>query len=146
MQRKELSRFKNMVAVVFADGKLDEMEKSYLFQKKRELDISDEEYEALIENGRKNNLQVPESEDDRLAQLIDMIDVAMIDGSLDAQEYALIVMVGEILDFNLAEVNMMFKLSFGIIPEDYFRESKKLDISNFLENAREIRNELLQIA
>lgn len=140
--KENLARFESLVAIAFADGVLDPIEEEFLKQKQKDLNISDSCYKEVVSQGKANKLNIPSSYEDKEEQLIDMIEMAMIDGRLDPQEYTFILIVAELLDFSRNEVDALFKLSTPVRPEAYFKMIG-LDIEQVVNSTLNMRTELL---
>ena len=76
----------NVLAVMFADGKIDETEKKFLGAVCKRVGLSQEELKELLSDPGNIKFTVPESRKERIFQLLDMVFMMMIDGEIDQRE------------------------------------------------------------
>ena len=107
-----LSHLKNLVALACSDGKVEEAEMKLLQEAAVNSGVSEEELAKLIERGNEFQYLIPESEEDRETQLIQMLSLAIADGEFSEDEYDLCKMVAEKLGFTEAELELIIRLSF----------------------------------
>lgn len=107
-----LSHLKNLVALACSDGKVDESELSVLKEAANNAGVSEGELNKLIERGNDFQYLIPESEEDRETQLIQMLSLAIADGEFSEDEYELCQMVAQKLGFTDDELELIIRLSF----------------------------------
>lgn len=107
-----LSHLKNLVALACSDGKVEEAELKVLREAAANSGVSEGELQKLIERGNDFQYLIPESEDDRETQLVQMLSLAIADGEFSEDEYDLCKMVAEKLGFTEEELDLIIRLSF----------------------------------
>lgn len=117
------SNLKNLIALASADGKIDDAELAVIKDAAKLANLSDERLDELLKIGSDFIHVVPEREEDRETQLIQMLSLAMADGEFTADEYELCKTVAMRLGFTQQELDMIIKLSFqGEIQLDKLRD------------------------
>ena len=106
------SNLKNLIALASADGNVDESELAVIKDAAKLANVSDEKLEEFLKVGSDFIHVIPEREEDRETQLIQMLSLAIADGEFTADEYELCRTVAERLGFSQAELDMIIKLSF----------------------------------
>lgn len=106
------SHLKNLVALACSDGKVDEAELRVLKEAAVNSGVSENELYKLIDNGNDFQYLIPESEEDRETQLIQMLSLAIADGEFTEDEYDLCKMVAIKLGFTEDELQLIIRLSF----------------------------------
>lgn len=87
--REKLSHLKNLVAVAFADGKLDSREMGALAVVMARDGLTENDLRRCIEKPEGINFMPPESPEQRVTYLKDMVLLMMCDGEIDDRELAL---------------------------------------------------------
>ena len=100
-----LTHFKDLVAMASADGKLDEKEKKFLYDKATEYGLPVDEVKVIIENS--NNVQFSDYKDvdNKEQHLADIVFMAMIDGELKKEEYGLCLQIAEKMELTKKDVD-----------------------------------------
>ncbi len=106
------SNLKNLVALACADGHVDESEKKVLKEAAEAAGLTNEELEEWIAKGNEFIHVIPEREEDRETQLIQMLSLAIADGEFSDDEYELCKTVAGRLGFSENELNLIIRLSF----------------------------------
>lgn len=110
--RKEVipSHFQNIVVIAFADGYLEEAEKEFLAEKAKELGLSDQVVEEILQNAGQLEFVPPQDEDEKEEQLSDAVYMSMINGEVDPKEYALCLHLAERMDMGKHDVDRIIEL------------------------------------
>jgi uncharacterized tellurite resistance protein B-like protein len=117
------SNVKNLIALASADGNIDDSELAIIKDAAISAGVSDELLEEWLKIGADFIHVVPERDEDRETQLIQMLSLAIADGEFTADEYRLCKTVAERLGFTQQELDMIIRLSFrGEINLDKFHE------------------------
>jgi len=98
-KKRVKSHFKNLLAVAMADGILDKVELDNLFKISRKYYITREELESLMDNPSGISFNPPANKEDRLTQLYNLVNMMLIDGEVDANEYRMCMSFGVGLGF-----------------------------------------------
>ncbi len=107
----KLEHFKNLVAVAYADGYLDEDEEDFLYDKADEIGLPYDEVEAIIKQADKLQFMVPMNMQDREDQLADIVYMSMIDGELHDKEYELCLSIAHKLGFQQKDLDEAIDLT-----------------------------------
>ena len=106
------SNLKNLIALAGADGNIDDSEMEVIKEAAKAAGFTDEKLQDWLKRGSDFVHVIPEREEDRETQLIQMLTLAIADGEFSADEYALCKTVAERLGFSKEELDMIIKLSF----------------------------------
>ena len=87
--RERLSHLRNLVAVAFADGKLEDNEMAALAIVMEREGLSSSDLERCINNPKDIKFIPPQTSEQRIAYLRDMVLLMMCDGDIDKREFAL---------------------------------------------------------
>ena len=107
----QIKHFRNLVAVAFADGYLDEDEEGFLYDKADELELPYEEVDNIIKNAESLKFIVPMNIQDREDQLADIVFMAMIDGDIHEKEYDLCLSISQKLDLTKSDLDEVIELT-----------------------------------
>lgn len=106
------SSYKNLIALAWADGKMHESEVQILKDAAKQIGLSKDEAEELINGSSKFLPFIPENDEEREVQLIQMISIAISDEYFSKEEYELCKIVAKRLGFSEDELKMIIKLSY----------------------------------
>lgn len=84
--RESLSHLKNLVAVAFADGRLEENEMAAIATVMSREGLSKSDFERCIKNPKGIQFTPPDSYEKKVQYLIDMVVLMMCDGHIDELE------------------------------------------------------------
>jgi uncharacterized tellurite resistance protein B-like protein len=99
----KLEHFRNLISLVAADGKIEEIEKITLSKIAFERGIPMERFNIMLLKANEYKFLIPQNNIEREKQLNDMIELALVDGDFDPAEYDLIAMVAGKLGFSEEE-------------------------------------------
>lgn len=118
-------RFSAVVRVLYADGKFDPVEKKFLDKLAFKLEISDEEYEEILENPLKYELNPPYLHIERLESLYNIARVVRHDHHLGDKQESLLSKFALALGFTTSNVNYIVNKALALID-------KKVDLETFI--------------
>lgn len=118
-------RFSAVVRVLYADGKFDPDEKKFLDKLAFKLEISDEEYEEILENPMKYELNPPYLHIERLESLYNIARVVRHDHHLGDKQESLLSKFAIALGFTTSNVNYIVNKALALID-------KKVDLETFI--------------
>lgn len=107
----KIEHFKNLIAVAYADGILDEEEKKVIHERAVELGLNEAEVSAIIAQANDLSFIVPLNHEEKEDQLADIIYMSMIDGKVHPKEYSLCKNIAKKLDLNTRDVDHVIKLT-----------------------------------
>jgi len=100
---KRVEHFRNLVSLVAADGKIDDVERAALSKIAYERGIPLDRFNLMLTRANEYKYLIPQNQLLREQQLQEMIDVAKIDGEFAQAEHELIMMVASKLGFSREE-------------------------------------------
>lgn len=107
----KLEHFKNLVAVAYADGYLDEDEEDFLYDKADDIGLPYDKVEEIIKQADQLQFMVPLNMQDREDQLADIVYMSMIDGELHDKEYELCLSIAHKLGFQQKDLDEAIELT-----------------------------------
>jgi uncharacterized tellurite resistance protein B-like protein len=105
----KIEHFRNLVSLIAADGKIEEIERMTLSKIAFQRGIPVDRFKVMLDKAHEYKYLIPQNHHDREKQLQEMIEVALIDGDFSKAEKDLIIMVGEKLGFSRAELDTIIK-------------------------------------
>lgn len=105
LDQTQLEHFRNLVSLIAADGKIDEVEKVALSKIAYQHGIPLERFNIMLKKAHEYQYLIPQNVKDREKQLQQMIEVAKLDGEFCKAELELITMVAEKLGFSKQELD-----------------------------------------
>ena len=87
--REKLSHLRSLVALAFADGKLEDNEMAALAAVMARDGLTPSDLERCIENPKSIEFIPPQTSEQRIVYLRDMVLLMMCDGDIDEREFAL---------------------------------------------------------
>ena len=105
----KIEHFRNLVSLIAADGKIEEIERMTLSKIAYQRGIPVDRFKVMLDKAHEYKYLIPQNHHDREKQLQEMIEVAMIDGDFSKAEKDLIIMVGEKLGFSKAELDSIIR-------------------------------------
>ena len=110
----KLEHFQNLVAVAYADGNLDINEAELLAERAEEYGFPKTIIDEIIDNAENLEFIIPLNDEDREEQLIESVHMAMVDGDVHEEEYALCLKIAKKLDFNKSYLDKIIELTKGL--------------------------------
>ena len=99
MEKNKIDYFKNIIAVAYADGIIDPLEKEFLIEKAQELDIPIENVDMLMKEVEQLVRIIPIEGFPKEEQLADAITTAIVDGEVHDKEIVVCMEIGKALGF-----------------------------------------------
>lgn len=85
-RKQDRSHFRNMVLIAKADGVVTEQEKQLLYKIGHNISLSDVQIEEIIKKPNALSIVPPVSREERYEQIIELIQMVQVDGSIDDSE------------------------------------------------------------
>ena len=101
----QLEHFRNLVSIIAADGKIDEVEKVALSKIAYQHGIPLERFNVMLKKAHEYQFIIPQNQHEREKQLQQMIEIALIDGDFSKAELEMIAMVAGKLGFTKEELD-----------------------------------------
>lgn len=102
-----LEHFRNLVSLSVADGKIEESERVALSKIAYDRGIPLDRLNVMLTKANEYTCLIPQNQHDREKQLLEMIDLALVDGDFAPAELELIKTVSEKLGFTQFELDMI---------------------------------------
>ncbi len=115
--RNNVAHFAAIVGLALVDGELDREERILVNRFAKKLDITDDEYNLIIENPSKYPLVAYSKFDDRLEHLYDFFKIIYADNRVDESEQKLILKYAIGLGFSTSKANSIIEKSIKIFNE-----------------------------
>lgn len=117
--------FSAIVRVALTDGTIVPEEKQFLDKLSRQLDISHDEYEEILENPLKYPINPPYLHSQRLERLYDLARMVHVDHQLGDKQDLLLRRFGLALGFTPSNVNYIVDKAMSLVDQ-------KVDIETFI--------------
>lgn len=101
------SHFKNLVRMAAADGRIDREEYDHIVNIAKRYDTTDKEIDKVLKNPAKIKFIMPDSMEERLEQVQDLVSVIMITGEIYPNELLVCKKLARKLGFNDSIVKML---------------------------------------
>jgi hypothetical protein len=124
-KQRNKGHFSAIVRVAFADGKITTEEKTFLDKLAKDLEISTEEYNEILENPLKYAINPPYLHIERLERLYDLGRMVHLDHQLGDNQEKLLVKFGLALGFTPSNVNYIIDKALKLVD-------RKVDLDGFL--------------
>jgi uncharacterized tellurite resistance protein B-like protein len=103
----KIEHFRNLVSLIAADGKIEDIEKVALSKIAFDRGIPLDRFNVMLEKAHEYKYLIPQNHEQREQQLEEMIDIALVDGEFAHAELELITMVAEKLKFSKTELDQI---------------------------------------
>ena len=110
MKDVKIELFRNLVAVAFADGHMEDSEKEFLEERADELGLPAEDVASIMKDVHNLEFKVPEDLDEREEQLSDVVFMSMVDGDIEQKEYDLCLNIAERLGLGKQDLDEVIAL------------------------------------
>jgi uncharacterized tellurite resistance protein B-like protein len=104
LDQTQLEHFRNLVSLIAADGKIEEIEKATLSKIAYQQGIPLDRFNVMLLKAHEYKYLIPQNHLEREKQLQQMIEVALVDGEFAKAELELITTVAEKLGFTAEEL------------------------------------------
>lgn len=121
-KKKVRSHFKNLLAVAMADGILDKVELDNLFKISKKYYITREELESLVDDSSNVMFNPPASKEERCTQLYNLVQMMLVDGEVDSNEFRMCMSYGVGLGFEPATIEETIQQIIALIESGKDRE------------------------
>lgn len=122
---KNVAHFAAMATLAASDGEINEEEKTMLDRFAKKLDISEKEYEEVMDPKKKFPIQPPSNSEKRLERLYDLFRIIFADHIIDDEEMVLLKKYAIGLGFSNESANKVIERSIAIF-------SGKIDFDDYL--------------
>lgn len=127
--KRNQGHFAAIVRVAMSDGIITDDEKAFLDRLATRLDVSDEEYKAILKDYENHPINPPMSYDTRLERLYDLVRMVWADDIEGPKQHALVEKLGVGLGFNPKNVKYIadkaLALAYDKVDLDEFTEEMK---------------------
>lgn len=103
------STLRNVIAIMLADGKIEDTEQKYLDDVCRRIGAGREDVEEILSNLSGSRYSVPDNPRERICQLLDMVYMMASDGCVDHREMEVCIQLAECMGFDAAVVKTIVK-------------------------------------
>ncbi|WP_340201680.1 TerB family tellurite resistance protein [Ascidiimonas sp. W6] len=128
-RERNRDHFAAIVRVALSDGIINEAEKAFLDRLAKNLDISDKDYEKILENPTEYAINPPVSYEKRLERLYDLVRMVYVDRITDEDQMKIMERLAVGLGFTPENVEFIVKKAMQLITVesdlDTFKEEMK---------------------
>lgn len=107
--QKKRGILQNLISVMVADCKIDPAEMQFLEKTRQRMGISREELTEVFLNLGIIQEFIPEEPQERIAQLLDMVFMMMVDGHIDDREVEVCTLTAQRFGFDAAVINTIIE-------------------------------------
>lgn len=129
-RERNCDHFASIVRVALSDGFINDKERAFLDRLAKNLDISDEDYEKIVENPSNYPINPPVFYDARLERLYDICKMVYSDHIADDDEMNLMIRLAIGLGFTPGNVEFIVKKAMYLINLGVDVDSFKDEIKN----------------
>lgn len=129
-RERNRDHFASIVRVALSDGEINPEEKAFLDRLAKNLDISAEEYEEVLENPTKYPVNPPVLYEHRLERLYDLTRMVYTDHIADDDEMRIMMRLGVALGFTPGNVEFIVKKAMYLVNLGVDLETFKDEIKN----------------
>ena len=122
----------NAIAVMTADGKIDNSELKLLAAICARVGLSEKKTKEVLANPGKVKFTVPKTREERVRQLIDMVFMMMVDGKIDRREMDVCMTLASRMGFPSSVIPKMMADLIAAIQRGRSREQVRVEIDGFL--------------
>ena len=112
----KLQHFRNLVSLIAADGKIEEIERVSLYKIAYEIGIPLDRFNVMLQHAHEYIYLIPQNHQEKEKQLEEMIKLALVDGEFARAELELVTMVAEKLGISQEELDRLIKNYSGKRP------------------------------
>lgn len=124
-KQRNRGHFSAIVRVAYADGKINDEEKSFLDKLASRLEISEEEYMEILKDPWQHAINPPYLYAQRLERLYDLARMVHVDHHLGDQQEIMLTRMGLALGFTPGNVDHIVRKALSLVD-------KKVDLDTFL--------------
>ncbi|QOD59780.1 TerB family tellurite resistance protein [Polaribacter haliotis] len=129
---KEIGHFANIVKIAKSNGKISDEEKAFLIKTGKRLNISLEEFTAILNNPEKFPINPPISYDERIERLFRLTKMVLADGKTELKEVKLMRKIAVGLHFSPDNAEKVCDEAIHLVMndndlEDFTAAIKKVD-------------------
>jgi len=123
--KRNLGHFASMASMACADGKLKPEEEAKLKRLARKLNITESEYQEVLQNPTKYPINPPNSADRRLERMHDLFEMIFADNQIDPDEEVLLERYAIGLGYTEESASKLIKKSIAIYQGGFHLEDYK---------------------
>jgi uncharacterized tellurite resistance protein B-like protein len=126
------SHVKNLIALAKADGIVSDSEKEYIYKVGEKQGFKPADIDSMILESSTDEVKIPNNDSERFDQILDLVQMMLVDGSIDDNEMDFCIVMAEKLGFRKAIVGILVrKISIGL-SSGLDKEVIKKESENFL--------------
>jgi len=131
-QKRNQGHFAAIVRVAMSDGVINDEEKTFLDRLARKLDISDNDYQEILDNYSKHPINPPTTYNRRLERLYDLSRMVYADEQIGEKQTAILERLGIGLGFSPENISYVVDKALRLIKEgvaidDFVDEIKNMN-------------------
>lgn len=116
-KKKRLSHIRNVLGVASIDGRIDDAELAVINSVAAKIGVTKSEIDLVLSNPGSIEYYPPSNQRERISQLYDLVLVMLIDGEIDAEEFAFCQVWAERLGFHADIVHQVVANTIDLIEK-----------------------------
>ncbi len=132
MRKEQASHLSNLIALAYADGRLDINEQNLIIQIGSKMGLSEEDIIFKINNPQSQEFVFPEKETERYHQLYELLSLIMIDGYIHEKEVELLHHYAAKLKFESEIVNPLIDKIREYLSKGYDNNKIQTNLSDLI--------------
>jgi uncharacterized tellurite resistance protein B-like protein len=132
-QKERESAVKNLIAVMLADGKIEDNEKVHLGRICQRYGITDKQFKEILQKPQDIKFTVPQDPNARMQQLIDIVWMMMIDGHIDQREMDMCIALAVNMGFRPSAVPQLVQHIINEIKKQAQAQKVDVDVNEWLD-------------
>jgi len=133
-KKKRLSHMFNLLAVACADGVLEQAEIDLILQIGKRMDVSHDELKRVIERPGSVKFTAPETNEERIALLYDMVLVMMVNGDIEEGEVLYCKNIAQKLGFSHKVIDVIVSKVIELVKQGVENEKAVEKLVTVAEN------------
>lgn len=132
-QKERESAVKNLIAVMLSDGKIEDNEKVHLGRVCQRYGVTEKQLKEILQKPQGITFTVPESPNDRMQQLIDIVWMMMIDGHIDQREMDTCIALAVRMGFRPSAVPQLVQHIINEIKKQAQTQKVNVNVNDWLD-------------
>jgi uncharacterized membrane protein YebE (DUF533 family) len=130
--REKKTAVRNAIVVMASDGRVDERELAMLEQICGRVGLGRDELAKLLASPRNVRFAIPQTREERVRQILDLVFMMMADGEVDSRELAMCTDLAERMGFSKAVVPILLETIVTAIRGGKKRAQVLVEVGSYL--------------
>lgn len=130
--KKQKSHLRNLAALSKIDGKVDDLERMYLYKIGEKHGFKPSEIDVIIEKADTSKIEIPTDKNEKVEQTLDLLELLNSDGEISEEELDFVTDYATKLGFKIEIVGVLVRKMAMEFANGKSREEIKVHIEPFL--------------